>query len=233
MKRKGPTEHYASRTVVAVSSNPIMWDETKQNLKNLRTCTILDELVRSIEPFDLTSENDALLSKAHEIKSMLSESIAKESSACQLELADIYRLQMELQSLHANHDDLEQEIQDLAAESSETKDSIYEAQQVCRQEMEQIDLVEAERMQHVPKLKEQISLFATTTPSKSKGKSYSMFKFSILTLVEFSILGYPQFLEMISSRDQNKKAELPRLKCFHNGIILIVICFHRANVSKK
>ena len=163
MKRKGPTEHYASRTVVAVSSNPIMWDETKQNLKNLRTCTILDELVRSIEPFDLTSENDALLSKAHEIKSMLSESIAKESSACQLELADIYRLQMELQSLHANHDDLEQEIQDLAAESSETKDSIYEAQQVCRQEMEQIDLVEAERMQHVPKLKEQISLFATTT----------------------------------------------------------------------
>jgi hypothetical protein len=23
-----------------------------------------------------------------------------------------------------------------------------------------------------------------------------------------------------------KKGELPRLKCFHNGIILIVICFH-------
>jgi hypothetical protein len=26
-------------------------------------------------------------------------------------------------------------------------------------------------------------------------------------------------------RDIIKKGELPRLKCFHNGIILIVICF--------
>ena len=25
----------------------------------------------------------------------------------------------------------------------------------------------------------------------------------------------------------NKEGELPRLKCFHNGIILIVICFQK------
>ena len=29
-----------------------------------------------------------------------------------------------------------------------------------------------------------------------------------------------------AKRDIIKKGELPRLKCFHNGIILIVICFH-------
>jgi hypothetical protein len=45
-------------------------------------------------------------------------------------------------------------------------DRIYEAQQICQQELEEIDMVEAERMKHVPKLKEQISLYATTTGIK-------------------------------------------------------------------
>ncbi|WP_255075776.1 hypothetical protein [Lacihabitans sp. CCS-44] len=29
-----------------------------------------------------------------------------------------------------------------------------------------------------------------------------------------------------------EKGELPRLKCFHNGIILIVICFRAVKVEK-
>lgn len=28
----------------------------------------------------------------------------------------------------------------------------------------------------------------------------------------------------------NKKSELPRFECFHNGIILIVICFHNKDI---
>jgi hypothetical protein len=34
------------------------------------------------------------------------------------------------------------------------------------------------------------------------------------------------FTEFEVKKTGHKKSELPRLKCFHNGIILIVICFH-------
>jgi hypothetical protein len=178
MKRKGPSEHYGnSHIVVSVADVAPMtmmtWDDTKQKLKDLCTSTtaIMDDITMlpsSSLPDSLSfgRETEALLQASRDIQSMLAESIAKERSACQLEMADVYRLQMELQSLQADHDDLEQELQDMEQETSTTKDRIYEAQQICQQEMEEIDLVEAERMMHVPKLKEQISLFATTTGIK-------------------------------------------------------------------
>jgi hypothetical protein len=41
----------------------------------------------------------------------------------------------------------------------------------------------------------------------------------------FSIKKFMYDLFRKAKRDIIKKGELPRLKCFHNGIILIVICF--------
>lgn len=189
MKRKGPSDNYgnnnhattATATVVSVDAINMMmtWDDTQQNLKDVCTSTtaIVDDLLILLssttsssstlpECLSFDGETEALVQSSRDIQSKLAESIAQERSACQVEMADLYRLQREVQSLQADRDDLTQELQDMEQESSNAMDRIYEAQQICQQELEEIDMVEAERMKHVPKLKEQISLYATTTGIK-------------------------------------------------------------------
>lgn len=171
MKRKGPTIHYTNEAIHTVTLIPptvttLKWEETRQQLQEICSFTALDNLLLTLEQFDTVQETASLLQTSQKIQCNLAELTDKENLACEIETADIFRLQMELHSCQADHDDLEQELQDMAAESSATKDQIYEALQICQQEMEQMDEVEAERMRHVPKLKEQISLMATTTGIK-------------------------------------------------------------------
>ena len=53
----------------------------------------------------------------------------------------------------------------------------------------------------------------------------SMVKELPLWTYEYDALFHSFKLESIIYSIPNKKGELPRLKCFHNGIILIVNCF--------
>ena len=172
MKRKGTTIHYTNEAISSVTFVPptvpsLTWEETRQQLRDLCSFSILnDNLLLTLEQFDTVQETANVLQLSQEIQSNLVESMEKERSECEIENADIFRLEMELHSCQAEYNDLEQELHDMAVESSSTKDQIYEAVQICQQEMEQMDAVEAERMRHVPKLKEQISLMATTTGIK-------------------------------------------------------------------
>jgi hypothetical protein len=64
-----------------------------------------------------------------------------------------------------------------------------------------------------------------TVLAKTGESNRSMVKELLLRTYAYDALFHSFKLESIIYSITNKKGELPRLKCFHNGIILIVNCF--------
>ena len=78
--------------------------------------------------------------------------------ACKEESDDLYRMQLTLEQLQADRQALLQSLEELDSLEVETKERILQHKEVASLHMEDMDQVEAERMDKVPRLKQQISL---------------------------------------------------------------------------
>jgi uncharacterized membrane protein YccC len=176
-KRKGTDYDCAaaipSSSTVSVSYNDTheTWTETRQKLKELRSFSSADDLLSSIETcLSLQGDLDTELSNAalfsQNIKRELGGRIEMAREACKEESHDVYQQQLLLEQARADKRALQDALEELDGIQAEIKERIHMCQEMASVQMESIDKVEADRMRQVPRLKQQISLYATTTGIK-------------------------------------------------------------------
>jgi uncharacterized membrane protein YccC len=171
-KRKG-TEYAAvipSSSTVSVSYDDETWMKTRQKLKELRSFSA-DDLLSSLDTClslqgELEKEQCNAVSGAQNIKNKLAERIEMAREACREESDDVYQKQLLLEQLRADKRALQDALEELDGIETETKERIHVCQEMASAQIESIDQVEADRMRQVPRLKQQISLYATTTGIK-------------------------------------------------------------------
>jgi len=172
-KRKG-TDYSTTIPTIVPSTVSVLYDdewlETRQELKGMRSFSV-DDLITSFSAcmdlqHDLQQEQNAIIQQSQDIKSKLQDRIDMARQACQEESNVLYRMQLTLEQLEADRQALIQSLQDIDSLIVETKQRILEYKKVASQHVELMDQVEAERMCQVPRLKQQISLYATTTGIK-------------------------------------------------------------------
>ena len=144
--------------------------ETRQKLKEMRSFSF-DELLSSFDTCmsmqqELEQEQATVLKTSQNIKNQLHQRIEMAREACKEESDDLYRMQMTLEQLQADRQALLQSLEEIDALQVESKNRILHYKKVAAQHVELMDQVEAERMRQVPRLKQQISLYATTTGIK-------------------------------------------------------------------
>lgn len=169
-KRKG-TDYSAtipSSSTVSVSYDDETWMETRQKLKELRYNFSGDDLLAPLDTCislqsDLEKEQSNAANHSEGIRKKLESLIEMAREACKEESDDLYRIQLRLDQLRADRQALHQALEELDGIETETKERILAHQEMASQQIESIDQVEADRMRQVPRLKQQISLYATTT----------------------------------------------------------------------
>ena len=144
--------------------------ETRQKLKELRYFSS-DDLLASLDTCislqgDLEKEESNAADHSERIKKKLESRIEVARKACREESDDFYRMQLHVEQLRADRQALRQALEELDGIETETKERILVNQETASQQIESIDQVEADRMRQVPRLKQQISLYATTTGIK-------------------------------------------------------------------
>lgn len=171
-KRKG--HEYSSAMTTASSTVSVSynddWLETCQKLKEMRSFS-MDDLLSSFDTClslqqDLQEDQATVLKTSQNIKNQLDNRIEMAREACKEESNDLYRMQMKLEQLQADRQALLDSLEELDSLKVETKDRILQYKEEASQYVELMDQVEAERMKQVPRLKQQISLYATTTGIK-------------------------------------------------------------------
>lgn len=140
------------------------WEETKAQLQQDFQFGWLNEL--SKVQTSLLSERDGLKKDAAEKKRVLDDQLQQEQSAFSQESNDVYKLVEKIQDLKADVADIEQAISEIRDVETEVRANIRLYKQEASQRLQEIDVVEMERMAEVPKIKNQISLYATTTGIK-------------------------------------------------------------------
>jgi uncharacterized membrane protein YccC len=144
--------------------------KTRQKLKELRSFSA-DDLLSSLDTClslqgELEKEQCNAVSGAQNIKNKLAERIEMAREACREESDDVYQKQLLLEQLRADKRALQDALEELDGIETETKERIHVCQEMASAQIESIDQVEADRMRQVPRLKQQISLYATTTGIK-------------------------------------------------------------------
>uniref|UniRef100_A0A7S1Y058 Kinetochore protein Spc24 n=1 Tax=Grammatophora oceanica TaxID=210454 RepID=A0A7S1Y058_9STRA len=107
-----------------------------------------------------------LANQSKELHETFQTVIDKEQKVLSMETDIVYRLEKEVSELSTRATDLRHDLDDLQPLTLRAKDSIYESKQYLEQEHEEVELVQHKHMQQVPRLKEQISLYARTTGIK-------------------------------------------------------------------
>jgi uncharacterized phage infection (PIP) family protein YhgE len=100
------------------------------------------------------------------IQDQLKEQIRQAKDACQQESNVLSEMANKLQALQDKRKSLMQDMEQLDALQEDLQSRIELHKEEASQEIEEIDLVEEERKRLVPRLKTQISLYATTTGIK-------------------------------------------------------------------
>lgn len=112
------------------------------------------------------TQKQELINHSSQMKGKLTKNIEKEQSKCQVESNNVIALEQSLQAMVAERDELVNNMKELEQMSQELQTKIALAIRDANQEVEAIDIVEENRKNQVPKLKHQISLYATTTGIK-------------------------------------------------------------------
>ena len=172
-KRKGTDVPMTMSSTVSVSydEGDFSWTETRQKLKDMRSSYSANDMLASFRTCldlqsDLENQQSHVVQESENIKSRLENRIEMAREACKEESDDLYRMQVRLEHLQADRQALHQALEELDGIETETRERIIQCQEVASEQIESIDQVEAERMRQVPRLKQQISLYATTTGIK-------------------------------------------------------------------
>lgn len=174
-KRKGSDCINSSNITTTSSSSSSSYDnewlETRQKLKECQRSFSMDDLLSSFDTClslqqDLQEQQSSVIVASQDIKNQLDTRIEMAREACKQESDSLYRMQLTLEQFQADRQALLESLQETLSLQTEIKERILQYKELASQTLEEMDLVEAERMRQVPRLKQQISLYATTTGIK-------------------------------------------------------------------
>ena len=180
-KRKGSefgasNTSYLSRSVV-YSPEKSRWEDTQAKMKSLRealqstTTTsddpVLKELQETQQHEDMVKDNTkTMLQNATEIQNKLDHKVQEAVTACQQESEQVYQSKVQLTELQATRDAMMVELQDADNEIHALQDEIATYKEQAAEEIDTCALLEEEQKLKVPRLKHQISLYASCTGIK-------------------------------------------------------------------
>jgi chromosome segregation ATPase len=121
--------------------------------------------LQGIENHNIVEESK-LQESSKTIQGRLISEIQMAKDACQHESAILQEVQSQLSNLENRRTALHQDVESLKEHQSNLQEKIALFQEEASQEIEAIDQVEEERKRQVPRLKTQLSLYATTTGIK-------------------------------------------------------------------
>jgi DNA repair exonuclease SbcCD ATPase subunit len=139
------------------------WEETKAKLAVKTTFGWIDQWNKVQGTLNLDAEMDQLHDDSEAMKTSLANQIQQEREAFQCESDDIFKMVQTANNLQGTVSDLEQSLEEVREKEMEIRSHIHSHQQAVSEQREEIDAVEMDRMQQVPKIKNQISLYAKTT----------------------------------------------------------------------
>ena len=128
--------------------------------------SVLNKIESIKQKHDNQNELDDLDRRSKSMQEELKQQIRKAKEACKQESNVLTDLASKLETLENKRKSLVKDIENLDTLHSDLKDRIALHKDEASQEIEEIDLVEEERKRQVPRLKTQISLYATTTGIK-------------------------------------------------------------------
>ena len=134
------------------------WQESSDSMTALSHCLHLATA--------FSTKQETMKKESSSIKNSLLQRIDKERETCMKESDDLYDMELKLQQLQVDQDALKESLQDMESLEHEMKERIVQYEFEASEQAESIDQVEAERKRQVPRLKQQISLYATTTGIK-------------------------------------------------------------------
>lgn len=170
-KRKGDdvfTDNGAP-SVVVVDNGNTPENQLKTQLQVLRRQNESDDTI--LAALESIGQNDGdaeifLMEEVDRIKLQLERELDSAKSACQHESSVLRELANEMESMGQKRKSLLESMEKLDQRQVDLKQKIAQHQQEASQEIESIDQVEEERKRQVPRLKTQISLYASTTGIK-------------------------------------------------------------------
>lgn len=127
-----------------------------------------DAILAAMETIDQDDGDaeESLMEEANRIKCQLERQLQSAKNACQQESSVLRDLANRMDSMHQKRKSLLQDMEQLDQRQVELQRKISMHQEEASQEIESIDQVEEERKRQVPRLKTQISLYASTTGIK-------------------------------------------------------------------
>jgi type I site-specific restriction-modification system R (restriction) subunit len=154
---------------VVVDDNEENVDSLKHELQQLREDQAnADSILSSIQNVDENDgvAEDVLMEEASRIKSKLDEKLREAKHAYQAESSVLKDLKNQIDAMHEKRSSLFEGTQELEQKQVVLQKRIALHQEEASQEIDSIDKVEEERKRQVPRLKTQISLYASTTGIK-------------------------------------------------------------------
>jgi hypothetical protein len=116
--------------------------------------------------FDLSQKRQALYDSASALQASLQSQIQEAREACAEESQDLYRLVESIRQLELEAQQLQTSVSESKTLQTQLLQQISTLRKEASQHLEELDEVELERLQQVPKIKNQISLYAKTTGIK-------------------------------------------------------------------
>lgn len=111
-------------------------------------------------------QQSQVLEESQAIQDTLQSKIKDQQTRCQQELSTVEAMENDLKEIANERDSIQQDIATLNRMREDLETKISLAMEEASQEVESIDMVEEARKNQVPKLKHQISMYATTTGIK-------------------------------------------------------------------
>ena len=152
------------------SSTPLsLWDETKACLESIDdSFDWVHQLQTTVQQHSMDNNNQSkvLEQQASEMKKSLESQIADERQAFVSESDHLYTIIQSIHELQSLVTEEEEAISELRESQVTLRSKIHSHKHEVSQKLEEMDHVEIDRMQQVPKIKNQISLYAKTTGIK-------------------------------------------------------------------
>ena len=189
VKRKGSDYAQALQTAVVSSreatnesidfslnytSDSVAWGESLRIMSNLlehydsestkSDITKLQQSCSAISKIETSEKN--IIEKSIQIKESIQDLINKSTSCYQNEFDELKQHENHIETLQKEIDGMKKQNKTLDAEKETSVQMTEKYRAEASQEIEKIDNIETDRMKEVPRLKHQISLYATTTGIK-------------------------------------------------------------------
>lgn len=174
-KRKADDWKASGVEIVTVQSEKQSWEDCKKKLVALRTehqsskeDRVLTQLQSAVNSRNSSWDDKkaGMVEESNILYSKLQEKIQAVTKACQKESEVLYQLKLSLTSLKAERDALAQDANDADQHLHQLKEDYARFQKKIQEISDQTDEVLQEQMETVPRLKHQISLYASCTGIK-------------------------------------------------------------------